>query len=286
MSADYLKTAKNISGISSNISYVRDVASGTDFSLRAETVIIHSLKDRLYVMTRDNCHTVERGNFIAIDPFVPFSVIVHPERPPQEYEMLAFRATTDSWNKTSCFSFDSDFITVNAGDRVYAEFSEAYSKVVDAVSRLNGSDAPSLSGLLNVHALTELLCALMIDTLSWHESPSPVFEAWDIFQGSAEYVCGNLASDLSLDEISARSGLSTFYFSHKYKDIFGATVMRNVNRLKLYKSVAMLIQSNASISDIALSCGFGSVATYCSVFKKFYTFTPMAMRRKKSLLNK
>lgn len=286
MSAENLKIAKNISGISSNISYIRDVASGINFSVRAETVIIRSLSEQLYVMVRDTCHTIEKGNFIAIDPFISHSIIVHPEKAPQEYEMLALRATTDSWERKSCFSFGSAVTTINAGDRYFGDFSTAFSKVAEAMSALDANGNASLPRLLSVHALTEMLCALMIDSFSWHENPSPIFESWDIFEDSIKFICDNLSSDLSLDEISAKSGLSTFYFSHKYKEIFGTTVMRNVNHLKLCKSAAMLIQSNASISEIALSCGFGSVATYCSVFKKFYTFTPMAMRRKKTLLSK
>ena len=285
MSDEFKRSFKNTIGISSHITFEKGVASDFTFNLRAETVIIHSSCDILYVMIRDTCVYINKGDFLLLDPFTPFSIISNPEKTPQTYNMLSFRATTDSWKKTSSFFFPNDTLILKQADARYSPFSSLFGRIAGLISGFpeEGAKVP-FSELLVLHGCVELLCAGMISELGWHELPSPVFESWDVFENAFAFVCGNLSSDISLDEISARSGLSTFYFSHKYKEVFGNTVMRDVTKLKLYKSVAMLIQSNASISEVAADCGFGSLATYCSIFKKYYTFTPMAMRRKKSIL--
>lgn len=285
MSDEFKRSIKNITGISSHVTFVRGIASDINFDFRAETVIIHSTCEQLYVMVRDTCVNVLRGEFILIDPFTPYSIISNPEKDPQTYELLMFRATTDQWSKSSCFFFSNGSLILKQSEARYTSFASLFGRIAGIVTGFpkEGERLP-YSELLVLHGCAELLCADMISEFGWHEIPSPVFESWDIFENTFAFVCENLNSDISLDEISARSGLSTFYFSHKYKEIFGNTVMRDVTKLKLYKSVAMLIQSNASISDVAIGCGFGSVATYCSIFKKYYTFTPLAMRRKKSIL--
>ncbi|MBO4325998.1 MAG: helix-turn-helix transcriptional regulator [Clostridia bacterium] len=285
MAEEFSRSIKNISGVSSHINFRSAQASDIRFRMEAETVIIHSTCDTLYVMVRDTCLRVGKNSFLLIDPFTPYSVISNPEEAAQTYDLLSFRATTDPWDKSACFFFANGTVVIDRSHPSFERFSQAFANITGTVSKFpKDSQKPPFHSLLALHGYTELLASVMASELGWHELPSPVFEAWDIFENSIEFICENLGSDLSLDEISARSGLSTFYYSHKYKEIFGNTVMRDVNRMKLYKSVAMLIQSDASISDIALGCGFGSVATYCSVFKKFYTFTPMAMRRKKTLL--
>ena len=285
MAEEFTKSIKNISGITSHYGFKSTSASGVHFTLGAETVIIHSTCSELFVMIKDTCVKVHRGEFLLIDPFTPYSVIYNPEAEEQTYEQLSFRATTDQWNKTSCFFFAKGIFKLGPQDPEYADFCLAYANVIEVISRFpKDNSRPPFTELLKLHGLTEMLAAMMISDLGWHEIPSPGFEAWDTYEPAVSFVTENLGSDISLDDISVRSGLSTFYFSHKYKEIFGNTVMRDVNRLKLYKSVAMLIQSTDSISEIASACGFSSVATYCSVFKKFYTFSPLAMRRKKTIL--
>ena len=116
MSDEYKKKKKNITGISSHITFIRGVASDINFDLRAETVIIHSTCEMLYVMVRDTCVNLLRGEFILIDPFTPYSIISNPEKDPQTYELLMFRATTDQWGKSSCFFFSNGSMVVNQSD--------------------------------------------------------------------------------------------------------------------------------------------------------------------------
>ena len=105
MAEEFTKSIKNISGITSHYGFKSTSASGVHFTLGAETVIIHSTCSELFVMIKDTCVKAHRGEFLLIDPFTPYSVIYNPEAEEQTYEQLSFRATTDQWNKTSCFVF-------------------------------------------------------------------------------------------------------------------------------------------------------------------------------------
>ena len=285
MAEEYTRNIINITGVTSHYSFMSSTASDIHFRLGAETVIIRSTCEKLYVMVQDTCVTVEHGEFLLIDPFTPYSVIPNPDAEEQTYDLFSFRATTDPWDNKTCFFFSKGSLKLSSSDIDYNDFAAIYSNIYDIISDFPKEVAfPPFTELLKLHGYVELLASEMISRLGWHELPAPVFEAWDVFEPSVTFITENLDTDLSLDDVSARSGLSTFYFSHKYKEIFGNTVMRDVNKLRLYKSVAMLIQSNLSISDIASACGFSSVATFCSVFKKYYTFSPLQMRRKKTIL--
>lgn len=286
MPEKYLRSYNRASGITSHFSFEKGTAAGTDYRVTADTAIIHATGEKLFVMVKDSCEALDAGDFLIINPFLPFSIVDHPEKPGQTYEMISFRATTDTWNRSTCFLFDAGRTHITSSDPVYNGFLRSFSDITDTAALLPGTDGDcSLSQLLQLHGRVELMAAVMTGELGWHEAASSLSAEWDVFELPLGYICANLGSDLSLDDICAQSELSPFYFSHKFKELFGITVMKYVNLLKLYKSVAMLIRSDTCISDIARECGFGSVATYCNVFKRVYTLTPLAVRRRKAVIS-
>ena len=181
MAEEFSRSIKNISGVSSHINFKSAQASDIRFRMGAETVIIHSTCDTLYVMVRDTCLRVEKNNFLLIDPFTPFSVISNPEEPAQKYDLLSFRATTDPWDKSSCFFFANGNVVIGEDHPSYERFSQAFANISGTVSKFpKDSQKPPFHALLALHGYTELLASVMASELGWHEIPSPVFEAWDI----------------------------------------------------------------------------------------------------------
>ena len=55
-----------------------------------------------------------------------------------------------------------------------------------------------------------------------------------------------------------------------------------VTKLRLRKSLSMLLNSNSSIADIAYEHGFGGASYYCETFKKYYGISPLIYKKNQS----
>ena len=88
------------------------------------------------------------------------------------------------------------------------------------------------------------------------------------------YIWENYTRKLSLKEIAAASGLSAPYFSTVFKDEMGENLSNYLNRLRVEKAATMLITTDISISEIAISCGFEDQSWFSKIFRNNTSYTP------------
>lgn len=82
-------------------------------------------------------------------------------------------------------------------------------------------------------------------------------------------------NDLSLSEIAAYIGMSPNYFSRFFKKATNETVHRYLTHIRLYHAHKELLNSNYSITELALNNGFPNVKAFIEAFKKAYGTTPI-----------
>lgn len=86
---------------------------------------------------------------------------------------------------------------------------------------------------------------------------------------------------VTLSEISKHMGMSYSHFSKVFAENFGTNYSIYLNKIRVEKSIDMLINSNASITDIALMVGFSSTSHYIKIFKNIMNLTPSKYRKLK-----
>lgn len=84
----------------------------------------------------------------------------------------------------------------------------------------------------------------------------------------------NPAENWTVARLATSAGLSRAAFSERFTRAFGEPPLRTVNRLRLRYGAEMLLQSSASLHDIALEVGFGSSAAFLRAFKREIGMTP------------
>ena len=99
------------------------------------------------------------------------------------------------------------------------------------------------------------------------------------------YINNHFTEDISSSFLSAKFGYEEAYFCRRFKKNTGITVMKYIQVLRLEKAKKMIIKSNSSIKDIALTCGFSDVAYFTNCFKKLYQITPSQMRESALIAN-
>jgi len=92
------------------------------------------------------------------------------------------------------------------------------------------------------------------------------------------HVQTHLDDNLSLAALAGHAGQSPFQFHRRFKGAVGETPKQYVDRLRLEWSAFRLIMHRASITTIALECGFQNHETYARAFRRRFGTTPSAYR--------
>jgi len=88
------------------------------------------------------------------------------------------------------------------------------------------------------------------------------------------YIKENLTRKISLREIAKIAGLSAPYFSTIFKEEMGENLSRYINRLRVEKASKMLLETNASLSEISSECCFQDQSWFSKIFKSFTGISP------------
>jgi AraC family transcriptional regulator len=98
-----------------------------------------------------------------------------------------------------------------------------------------------------------------------------------------DFISSHLDEKLSLDQLAKIACFSRFHFHRVFTAMVGETVHDFVQRLRLEKAAGLLItRSNATITEIALDCGFGSSAVFARAFRARFGSTATAWRTDRS----
>ncbi|MBE6063679.1 MAG: helix-turn-helix domain-containing protein [Clostridium butyricum] len=88
------------------------------------------------------------------------------------------------------------------------------------------------------------------------------------------YMEENYELNICLNDIANEIGMAPTYFERFFKKNTGETFYSYLNKIRLYYSYKELMNTELSITEIALNNGFANVKSFIEVFKKAYHMTP------------
>jgi AraC family transcriptional regulator len=92
-----------------------------------------------------------------------------------------------------------------------------------------------------------------------------------------DHVVGHLGEPLRLADVARAARLSPFHFHRVFQVLVGVTLAEFVKRLRLERAlVTMAHTPRASLTTIALQCGFSSSSDFSRCFKQHYGTAPSA----------
>lgn len=98
------------------------------------------------------------------------------------------------------------------------------------------------------------------------------------FKPLLDYIDTSFMNPITSGEMAKISGMSTNYFTETFRNYFGQTPIDFLNTYRLERACALLINTTASITDVACSCGFYDASYFVKVFKKYKGMTPKKYR--------
>ena len=102
----------------------------------------------------------------------------------------------------------------------------------------------------------------------------------DLIYSSVAYVAKNYGSQITLEKMANDLGVSKYILSRMFAKTFHCNFSKYVNGVRLNNAVTELENSQDSITNICLNCGFESQRTFNRVFKDRYKLTPREYRKK------
>ena len=89
------------------------------------------------------------------------------------------------------------------------------------------------------------------------------------------FIDENLALALTVDELAAHIGLSTFHFLRVFKLATGRTPHRHIVLRRLATAQMKIASTQLPIAEIATQCGFASPAHLATSFRRHFGVSPM-----------
>lgn len=96
-----------------------------------------------------------------------------------------------------------------------------------------------------------------------------------------EYMASHCADNILLLDVARACGLSRGHFTKSFRVATGLTPYQWLQRYRVDKAKHLLLNSKASIADIAATCGFADQSHLTRVFSRFVGDSPAAWRRRR-----
>lgn len=123
-----------------------------------------------------------------------------------------------------------------------------------------------------VNILTEIM-----EAVQGNDSPS---RSASVAEETVGFMADNIAGNISLSDLAANVSLSTYYFSHIFKEEMGYSPHEYLIHMRVDKAKYLLKSTDKPIKEIAAMCGLGDACNFSSVFKKVSGYTPAVYRHK------
>lgn len=104
-------------------------------------------------------------------------------------------------------------------------------------------------------------------------------KGWRQVERIAHYLAENFKEPLTISEISEGVGLQPSYMMHLFRDRCGVSVLDYLTSFRLAHAQHLLATTDATVLDVALDSGFGSLSRFYAVFKRSSGTSPAKYRK-------
>lgn len=133
--------------------------------------------------------------------------------------------------------------------------------------------------------IKSLFEALIVKLLRY-QNDYKIYEVTDLveppnleMQKTMDYISTHFSEDITLEDLAEVSHLNPAYLSKKFKDVNGIGFKEYLNTLRIHHAEELLINTDLSVLEIALMCGYDSSNYFGDIFKKFKGMSPSQYRK-------
>ncbi len=103
---------------------------------------------------------------------------------------------------------------------------------------------------------------------------------YQLVQTISRYLIANLAEPLTMAGIAANVSMSESHLRNRFREIMGYSLGQHIRLLRMHNACGMLAGTDASVTQVALACGYPSVYAFSRAFKTILGESPSKYREK------
>ena len=100
----------------------------------------------------------------------------------------------------------------------------------------------------------------------------------DAFNRALDHLNKNYMDDMTLDSLAAYAGFSRYTLSRMFRQHTGLTFTQYLSKRRVDMAMELLAGTKLPVTQVALQCGFNSIATFNRVFREVKGCTPTQYR--------
>ncbi|MCQ6562839.1 helix-turn-helix transcriptional regulator [Paenibacillus mendelii] len=125
-------------------------------------------------------------------------------------------------------------------------------------------------------------CHSSIDPLRAHNTSSDKWTAQTYMYSLIRHMENNFAGDITLEDLSKRSGYTPSYIIRLFKEMTGLTPFQYLNELRMQAATSYLKSTGMNMREIAEAIGFPSIHYFSRMFKKKFGQSPTEWKKSHS----
>lgn len=95
----------------------------------------------------------------------------------------------------------------------------------------------------------------------------------------AAHIDEHIDEKLNLQTLAAVACLSPFHFQRVYQQLVGETPADTVRRLRLTRAATQIAHGEISVTEAAISAGYGSSQAFCRAFRRRFGIAPSRLKK-------
>lgn len=234
--------------------------------------------ERFYFI-KDKCYRVKKGSLVFINKYdIHYTTAMSNQGYERilinfKKEFLSGFADSADINLFDCFEKDIHIIEFTGPQQQFTE-SLVRTMLKEFCAPEAGSETYLKSALVQLLIIISRYSRKMVENNlgymnSTHKTISEV----------TGYINNNFSENITLQSISDKFFISTYYFSRTFKRVTGLTFIDYLNSVRIKEAQKLLRKTNMSITEISEAVGFKNTTHFGRIFKKISGISPLAYKK-------
>lgn len=250
------------------------------FHWHREWEIIHIVQGSLTLAIDDHEYAAQKGDILLLREGA-----LHGGLPSHcVYECLTFDLDTLFANVRSVRDYLRPFFRNKILPHAYfpSHFPEVYSIVDNLLFPFRLQKEEALCRLMTLGNISRLFATLLENHFYTENvgNTSDVVSKITQLKPVLEYVETHFSDPITLDALAKIVGMNPKYFCRFFSSITQQTPMNYVNYYRIEQAANLLNNTNMSVTEVGLECGFNDTGHFVKTFKKHKGITPKQYQKR------
>ncbi len=164
---------------------------------------------------------------------------------------------------------------IRTTDKGYSELIFAFNQIIEMVKK-----KPPCFELHIINWLTKYFIELYSNGYVNTKPHNAIADKnYTAVRDAIKYIENNYSQQLTVEELAYNAGFSKSRFMSIFKEYTNTTCKKFINLYRLEQAQTMLRDTNHTVLNIAISCGYNNISLFNREFKKVYGITPLEYRK-------